>query len=451
MKWCPSAVLPACLLGLGLTLSSQAALKVMAIGDSMTEEYYFEVPFSAPDSDPLDANTMNWVEILHARRSGDIDFGRYENSLLSYRDWRDAGFEYNWGIPGYDTDMWMDIINASLDWPEVELLPDSRSRDKLRSQYDDVDVVVIMLGGNDIRSHYGELYDPEPGDPTPAEFINNIISNLTGIINEIRDVNPAVPIVLADAPDLGATPDKIDAHPDPVKRANASAIINDLNLAIAALATSEGATLAPISNLTDRILSSEPLYIGAIEMIKDKDPENPSNYLFCKGGLHPSTNGQAIIANTLLAAINTATNSNIPLLPDREILADVMGLDPDQPYKDWATTAGLTDLSMSADKDGDGIPNLGEYLLNLNPMVVDDLHVGQLQDIAGTPMLTIDYSPDASAARLADVVVKQSVDLSNWTKVPAASLIDMGSGQYQARMPLDAGIGFFRMEFQLKP
>ncbi|MBT8044018.1 MAG: hypothetical protein KJO79_03625 [Verrucomicrobiae bacterium] len=106
---------------------------------------------------------------------------------------------------------------------------------------------------------------------------------------------------------------------------------------------------------------------------------------------------------------------------------------------------------MTADNDGDGIPNLGEYLLNLNPMAVNNVHLGQVQEISGTPMLTMDYSPDSNAARLADIVVKQSVDLSNWTTVPAANLIDMGNGIFQARMPLDTGPGFFRMEFRLKP
>ncbi len=436
---------------LGQSLSSHAAVKVMAIGDSMTEEYHFEIPFSAPDSDPANANTMNWVEILDQQRGSEIDLGRYEGALLSYRDWRDAGYEYNWGIPGYDTDMWMDIIHASLSWPAVELLPDSRSRAKLRRQYDDVDVVVIMLGGNDVRAHYGDLYRWQPGDTTAAQFISNIIDNLDDIIAEIRSIDSSVPVVLANIPDLGATPDIIGDHPDPAKRSNATAIIADLNQAVAALASARGATLAPISHLTDRILSPDPLYIGAIEMIKGKDPENPPKYLFCKGGLHPSTNGQSVIANTLLAAINTATGSDIPLLADREIVSELLGLNPDQPFLDWATTAGLTDLSMTADTDGDGIPSLGEYLLDLNPLRVNAAHIASVQDIAGVPTLTLDYTADTAAGRLAHIVVKHSGNLQSWSAVPAENLIDLGGGTYQARMPASAGLGFFRMEFDLKP
>ena len=188
-------------------------------------------------------------------------------------------------------------------------------------------------------------------------------------------------------------------------------------------------------------------------MIKGKDPENPPSYLFCREGLHPSTNGQSVIANTLLAAINTATGSSIPLLPDREVITHLLGLNPDQPFIDWAGSKGLTDLSMTADKDGDGIPSLGEYLLNLDPSVANDMHIANVQNILTLPTLILDYTLNTAAARLADINIKQSTNLEDWDDVPAANLIDMGSGNYQARMPLGSqrgGVGFFRMEFQLK-
>ena len=79
-----------------------AQLKVMTIGDSLTEEYYFEFIFSAPSSTPFlgFANTKNWVEILAEERSSDLDFGNYEEELLSYSDYRNGGYQYNFGVPG---------------------------------------------------------------------------------------------------------------------------------------------------------------------------------------------------------------------------------------------------------------------------------------------------------------------------------------------------------------
>jgi len=291
------------------------------------------------------------------------------------------------------------------------------------------------------------------GDVVATAFINKVIGNLDAIIGDIRAVNLTVPIVLADVPDLGSTPDKISSHPDPVKRANASAIVAALNQEVATLAEDRKVTLAPISNLTDQILSPDPLYIGAIEMIKDADPEkdNRPKYLFCWKGLHPSTNGQAIIANILLAAINTATGHDTPLLPDREIITDLLGLNPDQPFIDWATTAGLTDLSMTADIDGDGIPSLGEYLLDLNPMIPNKHHIAKVSETLTPATLILNYKPDVNASRLADITIQQSSDLDEWIDIPADNLIYLGSGNYQAKMTIGPDPGFFRMAFELKP
>ena len=431
------------------TLRSHGAIKVMTIGDSMTEEYYFEFPFSAPSSTPIlgFANTKNWVEILADRRGAELDFGDYESSLLSYPDFRDAGYEYNWGIPGYDTVKWMDIIHAGL--LDVEIT----SRVKMAQQYNEVDVIVVMVGGNDVNFQYSSLYDAVPGDAFATSFINTVVTNLGDIIDEIRDNNPSLPIVLANVPDLGSTPDIIADHPDPAKRANASAIINDLNTAIATFTTNRNLTPALISELTDKILDSAPFYIGALEMIKDSDPleDNRPLYLFCWKGLHPSTNGQAVIANTLLGAINTAMGSNIALLPDREIITELLGLDPNQPFIDWATSNGLTDLSLTADTDGDGIPNIGEYLLGLSPLTLDEVHISQLEMISSTLSLTLTYTPNTEAERLASIVVKESQDLETWTPLPPAQIIDLGGGSYQAQMPIENDLGFLRMEFPLKP
>ncbi|MGB0992937.1 MAG: SGNH/GDSL hydrolase family protein, partial [Akkermansiaceae bacterium] len=392
------SVIGALLATLPISTVNAAPLTVMTIGDSMTEEYRFEFPFSAPDSMPVIANTMNWVEILAARRASDISFGSYEEELLSYPDYRDAGYEYNWGIPGFTSSQWQEIVTAS-----VTDFFAFYNRTQMFPQYSQVDVVVIMIGGNDLRSQYGTLYDPEPGDPTTEQIIATIIANLNDVIDEIRRASSSVPIVLADVPDLGAAPDKISSHPDPVKRSQASVKVAALNQAIAELAVQRGVTPAAISQLTDRILSPEPAFIGAIEMIKDVDPtrENRPRYLFCKEGLHPSTNGQALIAKTLLDAINTATSSNISPLTEREILSELLGLNPDQPFLDWATAHSLTDLNMTADEDGDGIPHLGEYLLDLNPTVANAEFAPYLTTTNGNKKFQWDFQLNSIAERLA--------------------------------------------------
>lgn len=426
-------------------LTSQGALKVMTIGDSLTEEYHFETPFSAPDSDPFNANTVNWVEILTDRRGADIGFGGYEGVQFAYPDHRRSGYEYNWGIPGFDTVMWMDIIHAGFFDPEFI------SRARMWDHYGEVDVVVVMLGGNDVRSRYGDLYDAMPGDATAVDFINTVVGNLEDIIDEIRGVESNMPIVLANVPDLGATPDKIEDHPDASKRANASAIIADLNDAVASLANAKGSVLAPVSQLTDKILQPGTFYLGALPMVKDKHPENPPSYLFCKAGLHPSTNGQAVIANILLAAINSATGSQVAPLPDREIISELLGLNPDQPFIDWLSARGIADSGYALDTDGDGIPNLGEYLLALDPLAADDAHISSIGLVGGVPTLTLDYSPDAGAGRLARVVAKQSDDLVQWTPVAGENIHALPGGAMQVRLPANQGRLFLRLDFELRP
>ncbi|MFK7909919.1 MAG: SGNH/GDSL hydrolase family protein [Akkermansiaceae bacterium] len=429
-------------------LTVQGTIKVMTIGDSLTEEYHFETPFSAPNSDPANANTMNWVEILSDYRGADISFGNYEGVQIAYPDYRRSGYEYNWGIPGYDTVMWMNIIQAPIGIFDFSL--ESFSRRKMRQQYNEVDVIVVMVGGNDVRANYGDLYDPEPGDLTPEQFKTNVKNNLGEIIDEIRSVRSNLPIVLADIPHLSAAPDIIADHPDASKRANVIAVVDSLNQELVAFASSRGVNLAPISSLTTDLLSPDTYYIGAIEMIKNAHPENPSNYLFCKAGLHPSTNGQARIANTLLTAINSATSSNTLILPDREILINLLNLDPDQPYLDWVAGKGIIDTSFSLDSDGDGIPNLGEYLLGLEPLITDTYNA-KLKSIDGSTMLTMDYSPDAAAGRLAETSIKQSNNLIDWNPISASNIHSMANGTMQVRLPSTDSKLFLKMEFKLRP
>lgn len=455
-------ILAACSLITSLT----AQVKVMTIGDSLTEEYYFEFPFSAPSSTPIlgFANTQNWVEILAEQRYNDFDFGSYEEEWpFGYGDLRLAGYQYNFGIPGYDTRMWMDILDPVTnpfdpDFDPVTLSLALTTRAAMRETYENVDVIVIMVGGNDVNFQYGDLYESLPGDTFATSFTAEVLGNLGAFIDEIRNHTTDVPIVLADVPDLGVAPDIIADHPDVLKRANASAIINALNTELATLATNRNVTLARISELTDRLLSPDPFYIAGHEMIKDTDPleNNRPEYLFCWQGLHPSTNGQAIIANTLLNAINLASGTSIQQLGNREILENLLGLNPDQPYLDWAQTQHLTDSSMTSDSDGDGIPNLGEYLLGLNPLSVDETHIATFETINSEDYLSLQYTLDTDALRIANADVKYSTNLNDWLEVPPNGLINLNSNSYEARiaisdLPNEGTRAFLRIEFTLRP
>ena len=61
-----------------------------------------------------------------------------------------------------------------------------------------------------------------------------------------------------------------------------------------------------------------------------------------------------------------SSEANFTLLPNREILSDVLGLDPDQPFLDWKSAHGVTGTA-AADPDHDGVPLLVEFACGLDP------------------------------------------------------------------------------------
>jgi hypothetical protein len=65
------------------SVSMAAARKILVLGDSQSEEYDYEVTFSAPASNPVEANIKNWIEILSARRSAQVSFGSYASTVGS--------------------------------------------------------------------------------------------------------------------------------------------------------------------------------------------------------------------------------------------------------------------------------------------------------------------------------------------------------------------------------
>ena len=350
--------------------------KILVLGDSQSEEYVFEVPFSAPDSDPTHANISNWVEILSAERGSgavfnEVSFGNYDGSYLAYPDLRDGGYAFNWGVPGFTTSDWVSVRNQdSLPFPPtgseaVAYASRIRIVDQLEG---DVGWAVIFCGGNDVNGDYGDYYK---GTVTNAT-LDGIRYNLKKLILFIKSTNPAVKIVLVNVPDVGVTPNVFTDpnHLDPAKRATATAKIALLNNWLAALAASENVALVDYFGLTRQIAPTfEPgdfFYLNGTAFHKAADPENPPNYLFAKDGFHPSTVAQALVANLILDAMNDRYGTNFTLLPNREILSDVLGLDPDQPFLDWKSAHGVTGTA-AADPDHDGVPLLVEFACGLDP------------------------------------------------------------------------------------
>lgn len=347
-----------------------APQNVLVLGDSLSEEYAFELPFSAPDSDPFHSNIGNWIEILAAARPAEISFGNYEGHVAYYDDYRNGGHAYNWAVPGFKTTDLVELINPPFFPDSAEELLDFLSCPTLKAQLkNEVAWAVIFCGGNDLSSLYAELC---AGTATPAQ-LTAIRDNLAATIDFVRAQNSAVKIVLVNAPDIGVTPSVKDRAPDPAWRAVATTGIAALNALLAELATDRGIALADIFTVTRQLDEADPFLLNGTPFLNAGDPsgENQPQYLFAKDGFHASTTAQALIANAILQAMNTRYAAGFTLLANRELIA-ATGLDPDQPLHDWLVAAALpADTAPTADPDRDGVTLLSEFALGLSPSQPD--------------------------------------------------------------------------------
>ncbi len=408
----------ACGAGLAAALAA-APQNILVLGDSLSEEYAFELPFSAPDSDPTEANIRNWIEILAATRPAEISFGNYEGHLAYYGDYRNGGYALNWAVLGFKTKDLVELIDPPRFPTTPEQFLDVISCPRLKNHLrDDAAYAVVFCSGNDLSSLYSELCT---GTATPAQ-IEGLRDNLAATIDFVRAQRPALPIVLVNAPDIGATPSIKDRAPDPALRATATAGIANLNTLLAALAADRGIALADSFGITRAIDGATPLRLNGTAFLNTGDPtmENRPQYLFAKDGFHASTAAQALIANEILRALNARYAAGFTLLSNREILATVLGLDPDRPLRDWLLAAGLpADSSATSDPDHDSLPLLTEFALGLDPAHPDSIPWTLEPDAAPAAGARFSFPADRSGG-YAVTTAEWNTDLgAAWQPVPA--------------------------------
>ncbi len=421
---------------------------VLVLGDSLSEEYAFELPFSAPDSAPFAANLRNWVELLAATRPAEVSFGSYDGHLAAYPDYRDGGHAFNWAVPGFKTTDLVELINPSL-FPRDELeLLDALSYPKLRSQLkNDVAWVVIFCGGNDLSSLYAEL---AAGTATPAQLAA-IRDNLAATIDFVRAQNAALRIVLVNAPDIGVTPAVQARGATPEARAVATVGIASLNTMLAALAADRGIALADSFALTRRAAEAAPFRLNGTVFLPTAHPENDPHYLFAKDGFHAATVLQALIANEILRAMNARYGAGFTPLSGPEILV-TLGLDPDQPLRDWLAAAALpADTAPTADPDTDGLPLLTEFALGLSPTQPDAAPLRAIPPTDPDSVARFEYPLDHSGG-YALTSVEWTADLAGpWQPVPT-EWISAGSTANEVTLPAAAGPRvFLRLRSTLAP
>jgi len=438
------------LLALCLALATPAAatpLRVLAIGDSMTEEYAFELPFSAPASNPTNANTRSWPELLRIFRPTEATLGPYESTAFSYGDLRNAGHEWNFGIPGMTTRNWFILINTDdpFDPPSGEPLGFAYydTRRKLIDELVVAEAVVILLGANDLKQEYNDLFN----NTEAATFLNGVRNRIAAIHDWVRLRRPNVPVVVCTLPDVGATPQISGTYNDPVKQASTRIKIAGLNQSIITWAAGKAKppAIARIDHLTDRIFDQQPFHLNGTVFTLPGDPENPPTRVFCRDSFHAATMAQALIANEIISALEDATGSDLTLFSNREILRNLLGLNPDQPYLDWITAAGLSGSGMDEDPDQDGFPNLAEYLLDSPPGNSGTPLAGSF-----APGKWLAWQPSANALRFGTLTAEESTGLNLWSRVPAGRTNVTPDGKTSIT-PAAGSRGFARLRAEVKP
>ncbi len=439
--------------------------QLLVIGDSLSKEYETEFVGLYPDN-PNAWQARNWCEILHQERTTRFDLGDWS----VYGDFRATGHKYNCAKPGGTARDYRNFLRyqnadaeselrsttaGNLAWP---LIPTWRDTfDGLLGS--GAERVVIFLGGNDLglgnsdplanpvvngqprQIEYGTIYAGGASAlASPQPLMDSIRKNVKSVVDYVRQTKfPGLPIVLVAVPHLGCTPKVQAEYPtDPVATGRVTAALDVLNAELKDYAAASGMGWADVYQMTTDIISTKPFTIGGVVFAKRADADCRPRYLFSGDGFHPNTPAQARMAQIILEAFRTTFPATaIAPLGDREILTDVLGLDPDLPLKEWATANSLPsgDRGWADDPDGDGVRNLVEFALGLDPRKSDRALLPAPVYSAAAGTVSITWRPGPANFGYALIVPQSSVDLRSWVDLPAGAISENPDGSFTASPP----------------
>ena len=166
--------------------------------------------------------------------------------------------------------------------------------------------------------------------------------------------------------------------------------------------------------------------------------------MFLGDGFHPGMAVQAVFAQVILEAFNARYGTEIPRLTNREIVDKCLGENPAFTFTQWATSYGLpaADSGPTADADKDGLPNIVEYGLDLEPLRADAQLLPQPRLVAqgAQQFLTLTWQPrDPTNSALCEITPQQSANLLTWTNVPAAAITSGSPNTKTASVPVVPG------------
>lgn len=408
---------------------ARAGDKHLIIGDSLSKEYDVEGPGIGIDVfPPPSPYPKNWSELLDWRRADFFDYGDFD----FHTDIRAAGHDYNWSVPGSYAREWRETYLA---FPPGGLLS-MLSQPQMKR-------VTIWLGGNDVRESYGDLYE---GVTDPAAWALEVYGHIAFVLDWVMARRqPDVQVVLVNVAHLGATISKNRDHPyDVVKTGRVTAALDDLNARLSLYARSRGAALADIYRLTKELVTATEYCIGGWKIYKRTSSDGDTDDMFLSDGFHPNMPVQAIFAQIILDAYNASAAVPLPRLTNREIVDKCLEENPVVPFTTWMTNYGIAaaERNALADPDNDGVVNLVEFALDLDPVRQDAALLPQARrvDAGGQPVLTLSWQPrDLTNAAYCEITPQHSSALLSWTDIPAASVVSSSPNVRTVSVPAPAG------------
>jgi hypothetical protein len=444
----------AILFSLALVVRAASGANTVAIGDSLTAEYdtipeiagfpveataYAEVTVSGWVS-------MSWVEILARLRPQDFEFGASRKLSDPYPPPRLSGYERNWAVPGIAAAQYEDFLTSKITENPAYVAARQPLENQLRNE---AERVVVWLGTNEFRANYGPISDGE----SPDSLIDGLLGDLQKILRFVKARASEAQVVIANLPDLGASPDKQASHPDPAKRALVTAAVQQANTRIAELAAQEGASVANVYATTEPLVAGEPTYFGAVVFNPGADDDNEPRHLFTRDGLHPNTALQIRIARQVITAFNRNFGAGIAQITDAEALR-FLAINPNTPYLEWIESHGATPRGMLKNADTDALVNLAEYAFALNPTVDDAASLpatrgGPVAGIEGD--VSLSWFPDRSRSRHIEIRPQYSADGVQWTRVPPGNVIENLDTSFTAVVPSSGSTVLTRLKILTIP
>ena len=248
--------------------------RIGVIGDSISDEYA---------TYPYGFEEYNWVQFLEMTETG--QFGNFMTLRNAPRYY---GYEYNWARVGATT---ADAISES---------QHTGLEQQIREQW--VEVAVVMIGANDFRQIYSNVYHSEWSEEQRLQFLVGFQERFHHLLMTTIAAEPKITVVCT-VPDLGDTAEyRNEKYPDPERRQLVSALVDQTNIWIKQVAEENGAIVFDVYHFFKAIVAQpEFRYYGY--RIDTTTGGQSDDHLFALDGFHPGTLAQSYLANMLLIMI----------------------------------------------------------------------------------------------------------------------------------------------------